>query len=85
VRALGGEQARGGQADAAGGAGDRRDLAIEAFGPARLMFGSDWPVCRLRTEYATWVTTMEGLTRAWSSAEQAAFWGGTAARVYGIS
>lgn len=61
------------------------DLAMEAFGPARLMFGSDWPVCRLRTEYRDWVTTLEGLTAQWSRAEAAAFWGGTAANVYGLT
>jgi L-fuconolactonase len=60
------------------------DLAIEVFGPARLMFGSDWPVCRLRTEYGEWVKTVQTLTAQWSAAERAAFWGGTAARVYGI-
>jgi L-fuconolactonase len=61
------------------------DVAIEAFGPARLMFGSDWPVCRLRTEYVDWVRSVRAVTSRWSSAEQAAFWGGTAARVYGIA
>ena len=58
------------------------DLAVEAFGPARLMFGSDWPVCRLRTEYGDWVRTVEALTSTWSVSERAALWGGTAARVY---
>lgn len=61
------------------------ELAMEVFGPARLMFGSDWPVCRLRTEYGTWVRTIAALTSRWSAAEQAAFWGGTASRVYGLS
>lgn len=28
------------------------DVALEAFGPDRLMFGSDWPVCLLEAEYA---------------------------------
>lgn len=60
------------------------DLAIEAFGPARLMFGSDWPVCRLRTEYGDWVQTLQRLTSRWSAAEQAAFWGNTAATTYGL-
>ena len=58
------------------------DLAIEAFGPARMMFGSDWPVCRLRTEYGTWVSTLQSLTAEWSAAERDAFWGGNAERVY---
>jgi len=60
------------------------DLAIEAFGPARLMFGSDWPVCRLRVEYGDWVRTVQALTAQWSEAERTAFWGGTAATVYGL-
>ena len=61
------------------------DLAIEAFGPARMMFGSDWPVCRLRTEYGGWVQVVEAITATWSPAEQSAFWGGNAMRVYGIT
>jgi L-fuconolactonase len=60
------------------------DLALEAFGPARLMFGSDWPVCRLRTEYREWVQTLQDFTGRWSAAEQAAFWGGTAVNTYRI-
>ena len=59
------------------------DVAIEAFGPARLLFGSDWPVCRLRVEYRDWVRTLEAVTSAWSAPERDAFWGGNAARVYG--
>ena len=27
------------------------DVAFEAFGPRRLMFGSDWPVCTLAAPY----------------------------------
>jgi L-fuconolactonase len=61
------------------------DLAVEAFGPARLMFGSDWPVCRLRTEYGEWVKTVQALTAEWSAVEQAAFWGGTAATTYNLT
>lgn len=60
------------------------ELAVEAFGPARLMFGSDWPVCRLRVEYGDWVRTVQAFTASWSEAERAAFWGGTAATVYGL-
>ena len=61
------------------------DLAIEAFGPARLMFGSDWPVCRLKTEYRDWVSTVQALISAWSAVEQAAFWGGTAVTTYNLT
>ena len=31
------------------------DIALEAFGPDRMMFGSDWPVARLAVEYGPWV------------------------------
>lgn len=54
----------------------------EAFGPDRLMFGSDWPVCLLRSSHAEWTRLAEELTNGLSADEQAAFWGGNAARVY---
>jgi L-fuconolactonase len=60
------------------------DVALEAFGPARLMFGTDWPVCRLRCEYGAWVETVRGFVNRLSPDEQAAILGGTAARVYGL-
>jgi L-fuconolactonase len=31
------------------------DTAMEAFGPARVMMGSDWPVCTLAADYGTTV------------------------------
>jgi L-fuconolactonase len=60
------------------------DVALEAFGPSRLMFGTDWPVCRLKCEYADWVAAIRGFIAPLSAAEQAAIMGGTAARVYGL-
>ena len=60
------------------------DTLLEAFGPERLMFGSDWPVCLLRTGYARWVETVAGLAAGLSEDEKTAFWGGTAATVYGL-
>lgn len=61
------------------------DLALEAFGPARLMFGSDWPVVRLRAEYGEWVRVVEASTASWSAAERDAFWSGNAKRVYSLA
>jgi L-fuconolactonase len=58
------------------------DVALEAFGPSRLMFGTDWPVCRLRCEYATWVSTVDSLLASLSADERAQIWSGTATRVY---
>lgn len=61
------------------------ELALEAFGPARLMFGSDWPVVRLRAEYGEWVRVVEAATASWSAAERDAFWSGNAKRVYSLA
>jgi L-fuconolactonase len=58
------------------------ETIYEAFGPRRIMFGSDWPVCLLRTSYAGWASLCSNFTQSLSSAEQAAFWGGNAARIY---
>lgn len=60
------------------------DVAVEAFGPERLLFGSDWPVCLLRSSYADWVAAVGRLSSALGDAERAAFWGGNARRVYGL-
>jgi L-fuconolactonase len=60
------------------------DVVLEAFGPDRLMFGTDWPVCRLRCEYGTWVDVVSALVSTLSEAEQQAIWSGTATRVYGL-
>jgi L-fuconolactonase len=59
--------------------------ALEAFGPARCMFGSDWPVCQLA---GTYEQTFQALVEALgpiSPAERSAIFGGTATRFYGLS
>jgi L-fuconolactonase len=61
------------------------NVALEAFGPERLMFGSDWPVILLRSEYAQWVQAVEELTRELSPAEQGAFWSGNVQRAYRLT
>ena len=60
------------------------DVALESFGSDRLMFGSDWPVCLLRSEYAKWVATVETLASELSESEQESFWSGNAIRAYGL-
>jgi L-fuconolactonase len=57
-------------------------IVLEAFGPARLMFGSDWPVALLASSYQRWVDTVEAWTASLSVEEQASVWGGTARRIY---
>jgi L-fuconolactonase len=57
-------------------------VVLEAFGPARLMFGSDWPVCTLAGSYERVVGLAEDLTGGLGEAEREEFWSGTAARYY---
>lgn len=58
------------------------DVVLEAFGPRRLMFGSDWPVCLVATEYARWIEFVQHCIAPLSAAEQAAIMGGTATDFY---
>lgn len=58
------------------------DVAIEAFGPDRLMFGSDWPVCRLVSSYGEVVSAARDLVAELTSSEQDRVLGGTAVEVY---
>ena len=58
------------------------DVAMDAFGADRLMFGSDWPVCLLAGTYTEVFNTARQLTDLLSDAERAAVFGGTAERVY---
>ncbi len=60
------------------------DVALEAFGPERLMFGSDWPVCLLAGEYADVAALVTDRIATLSRAEQQMILGGTATRFYGI-
>ncbi|HEX5791315.1 MAG TPA: amidohydrolase family protein [Luteolibacter sp.] len=60
------------------------DTVFEAFGPERVMYGSDWPVLLLREPYDVWARTAEQLSAVLSDDEKAAFWGGNAARIYGL-
>lgn len=60
------------------------EVVLEAFGPERVMFGSDWPVCLLATTYAEWVATAEELTSGLTESERAAIFGDTARRFYAI-
>ena len=60
------------------------DIALEAFTPERLMFGSDWPVCLVATTYRRWVTIVDHVMNKLSSSEQERFWYGTAMEAYGL-
>lgn len=58
--------------------------ALGVFGPHRLMFGSDWPVCLVAASYEDVVSATRALTAELAPAEREAIFGTTAARVYGL-
>ncbi|MEH0548514.1 amidohydrolase family protein [Streptomyces sp. B21-105] len=57
------------------------DTVLDAFGPARLMFGSDWPVCTLVASYGEVVAAARQLT---GPSDHDQIFEATAARVYGL-
>lgn len=60
------------------------EVALAAFGPHRLMFGSDWPVCLLSADYAAVTGIVTDFIAALSEGERASILGGTAEAFYGL-
>ncbi|MCX5007749.1 amidohydrolase family protein [Streptomyces sp. NBC_00638] len=60
------------------------DTVLEAFGPDRMMFGSDWPVCTLAATYGQVLRTAEELTAGLAVSERHAVSTATATRVYRV-
>jgi L-fuconolactonase len=60
------------------------ETVIECFGPTRVLFGSDWPVCLVACEYEAWLRVVREYISGMSVDEQAAILGGAARRVYGL-
>ncbi|WIB62143.1 amidohydrolase family protein (plasmid) [Curtobacterium sp. MCLR17_007] len=58
------------------------DRILEVFGPARTLFGSDWPVSSLRMPYGAVVERTVAMLDALSPTERADVLGGTARRAY---
>jgi L-fuconolactonase len=58
------------------------EVALDAFGPNRLMFGSDWPVARLAVDYEPWVSLCREFISTLSPHEREAIEGGNAIRAY---
>jgi L-fuconolactonase len=57
-------------------------LALEVFGPTRLMFGSDWPLTELARGLPSWLDAAGELTASLSQQDRDDIFGGTAASVY---
>lgn len=61
------------------------DTVLNAFGPSRLLFGSDWPVCLAATSYQAWLSTVSHLIAKLTADEQCSILGGNASRVYRLN
>jgi L-fuconolactonase len=59
-------------------------VVLDAFSPARIMFGSDWPVCQLAATYDEVVSVTESLTALLRHDDKVAIFGGTACDWYGL-
>jgi L-fuconolactonase len=60
------------------------EIALDAFGPDRMMYGSDWPVSTIRSRYEHVIGAARVLTADLSTADRAAIFGGTARRIYAL-
>ncbi len=60
------------------------EVILEAFGPERLLFGSDWPVCLVATSYKNWMELVQKSISQLSGSEQLKIMGGNAIRLYQI-
>jgi L-fuconolactonase len=60
------------------------DVVLEAFGPSRVMIGSDWPVCTCAATYQRTIQVMLDWSEQLSPAERAELLGGTCTRFYGL-
>ncbi|HEU4936281.1 MAG TPA: amidohydrolase family protein [Vicinamibacterales bacterium] len=61
------------------------NAAIDAFGPERLMFGSDWPVCTLAAQYGRIVEIIRTAIDERPQSEQDSIFGGTARRLWRLA
>lgn len=57
---------------------------LDCFGPARMLWGSDWPVCELVCSYEDWVAATDRLLGRLGDAERALILSETARKTYGI-
>jgi predicted TIM-barrel fold metal-dependent hydrolase len=77
-------------ASAKPGAWSADDLApiinhvLDSFGPDRVMFGGDWPVCTLAATYRQWVEALRAVIRDRKTVERRKLWHDNAVKFYGL-
>lgn len=60
------------------------DVVFEHFGPDRLLFGSDWPVCLVAADYTQVKTIIEDYVASWGDDVRAKVFGQNAVAFYGL-
>ena len=60
------------------------DVVFAAFGPQRVLYGSDWPVCIVAGGYSRALGLLEDYFASFTPTEQAQFWGDNAVRFYDL-
>lgn len=61
------------------------DVVLNAFGPARLMIGSDWPVCTVAGTYSRTMSLVRDYIKQLTSSEQEGILGANCARFYQVT
>jgi predicted TIM-barrel fold metal-dependent hydrolase len=61
------------------------DHVLDAFGPDRVVFGGDWPVCTLAATYRQWVDALRAIVRARPAAVQRKLFHDNALRIYRLT
>ncbi|WP_171102087.1 amidohydrolase [Ruegeria sp. HKCCD7255] len=61
------------------------EVVLDLFGPDRVMFGSDWPVLNLASDYAAWMAFVHKAIEPYPDAEKDMILGGAAQQFYGLA
>lgn len=61
------------------------NFCLDAFGPDRVMFGGDWPVCKLGSSYVGWVNALKQIVRSRPIDQQKKLFHGNAQKFYGLA
>ena len=60
------------------------NFCLDTFGPDRVVFGSDWPVCLLNAELLAWVSALQQIVSARPAEQQTKLWHDNAHRLYAL-
>ena len=60
------------------------DHCLDSFGPERVVFGGDWPVCNLGADLGAWTAALREIVSGRPREEQARLFAGNAERIYGL-